>query len=204
MTNAPAKTEPQELNVRFQHLANRLKPSNLNRELLVRAAKLKEPGESPFAVDATAGFGEDSLLLAAAGFDVLLLERNPEIASLTTKAIEQALNDPVLSDAASRMRIECCDSIRRLPALEARPDIVLLDPMFPARRKSAAVKKKAQLLQQLESPCEDEVALLEAALAANPRKVIVKRPAKGPYLAGRKPSYSLEGKAIRFDCYVVS
>ena len=186
----------------FAHLARRLKPEKLKCELLVRAARIKGGGNRPFAVDATAGFGEDSMLLAAAGFDVLLLEKNPEIASMTADAIEQALEDPALAQAASRMRIECCDSVERLPTLEKQPDVVLLDPMFPARRKSAAVKKKAQLLQQLEAPCDNEAALLDAALAANPRKVIVKRPAKGPHLAQRKPSYTLEGKAIRFDCYV--
>ena len=41
--------------------------------------------------------------------------------------------------------------------------------------------------------------LLDAALAAHPRKVVIKRPPKGPYLAGKKPSYSLTGKAIRYD-----
>ena len=77
--------------------------------------------------------------------------------------------------------------------------MVLLDPMFPARTKSAQVKKKFQLLHHLESPCEDEAELLDAALAARPRKVVIKRPPKGPYLAGKKPSYSLTGKAVRYD-----
>ena len=43
---------------------------------------------------------------------------------------------------------------------------------------------------------------MQAALTARPFKIVVKRPAKGPYLAGLKPSYSLDGKAIRYDCYV--
>ena len=41
--------------------------------------------------------------------------------------------------------------------------------------------------------------LLRAALAAHPRKVVIKRPPKGPWLADVKPSYSLEGKAVRYD-----
>ncbi|MDD7203656.1 MAG: class I SAM-dependent methyltransferase, partial [Coriobacteriaceae bacterium] len=32
--------------------------------------------------------------------------------------------------------------------------------------------------------------------------VVVKRPPKGPYLAGVKPSYSLDSKAIRYDVHV--
>ena len=76
--------------------------------------------------------------------------------------------------------------------------------MFPARTKSALVKKKFQLLQQLERPCNDEEELLQAALAAKPRKVVIKRPAKGPYLGGVKPDYSLSGKSVRYDCLVIA
>ena len=84
-----------------------------------------------------------------------------------------------------------------------KPDIILLDPMFPERQKSGLVKKKFQLLQKLESPAQDEKALLTAAMKVAPRKIIIKRPAKAPYLAGVKPSYSLQGSVIRIDCVVI-
>ncbi len=89
-----------------------------------------------------------------------------------------------------------------LASLGFAPDVVYLDPMFPGRTKSAAVKKKFQLLHHLEQPCEEEEALVEAALAAHPRKVVIKRPPKGPELAGVKPSYTVSGKAVRYDVLV--
>ena len=187
----------------FGRMAARLRPSNLSRELLVRAAKVKHAGGPLTAVDATAGLGDDSLLLAAAGFEVRLYERNPTVAALLRDALWRAQADPRLSSVVARMTLVEGDSVQGLAELGFHPSVVLLDPMFPAKQKSAAVKKKLQLLQQLEAPCDDEAALLEAALSAKPRKVVVKRPAKGPFLAGAKPSYSLEGKAIRYDCYVV-
>ena len=95
------------------------------------------------------------------------------------------------------------DSVLALPALGFSPDVVLLDPMFPERRKSAAVKKKLQLIQRLEQPCDDERGLMDAARTAGPRRIVVKRPAKGPWLAGEKPSYTVAGKAIRYDCYAL-
>ena len=98
------------------------------------------------------------------------------------------------------MRLLEGDSIEILGALTFVPDVVYLDPMFPERQKSGLVKKKFQLLHDLEQPCMDGEALLAAALSAGPRKVVIKRPKKGPYLGGRKPSFSLEGKAIRYDC----
>ena len=46
----------------------------------------------------------------------------------------------------------------------AAPDVVYLDPMFPERTKSAAVKKKFQLLHHLEQPCADEETLVKLRL----------------------------------------
>ena len=76
------------------------------------------------------------------------------------------------------------------------------NPMFLAKHGSAATKKKLQLLQRLEGPAAQETALLDAALSVRPRKVVIKRPLRGPFLAGKKPSYTLRGKLIRYDVIV--
>lgn len=183
----------------FSRMAARLRSDRLHKELLVRAAKLRGVSGVPFAVDATAGLGEDALLLAAAGFRVRMYEHESTIAALLRDALERARNDERLADVVGRMELVEADSIEALRNLDCAPDIVYLDPMFPQRKKSAAVKKKLQLLQTLEQPCSNEDELLGAALAAGARKVIVKRPVKGPYLAGVKPSHSLVGKAVRYD-----
>lgn len=185
----------------FTRLLPRVRRGNLSRELLVRAVKIKGVPEL-LVVDATAGLGEDSFLLAAAGCRVLLFEYDPVIFALLSDALERAKRDPETAPIASRMTLFPGDSIPALPTLDPRPDVVLLDPMFPERTKSALVKKKFQLLHQLERPCENERALFDAALAAHPKRIVIKRPAKGPYLAGVKPSYSLSGSAVRFDCIV--
>ena len=185
----------------FTEMLPRLKQSNLQREMLVKAARIKGQEMPQSLVDATAGFGEDSLILASAGFEVRLFEFDPVIAILLEDAMERAKDIPELKDAVSRMTLVCDDSTKALKNLDYKPDIVLLDPMFPARQKSALIKKKFQLIQRLESPCSTEAELLEAAKAADPKRIVIKRPLKGPYLADQKPSYSLEGKAIRYDCF---
>ncbi len=187
------------MRVDLGHLARRLHPSKVHRELLVRAAKLKGVSH-PVAIDATAGLGEDAMLLAAAGFTVYAYEANPIIAALLADTIARAAKDPACAQAAAHLHVIEGDSIQALSEGRHAPDVVYLDPMFPERTKSAAVKKKFQLLHHLERPCENQDELLRAALAAHPRKVIIKRPVKGPYLADRKPSYSLSGKAVRYDC----
>ena len=196
-----------ELRCDFEEMLPRIKPGRLQQELLVKAAKVKG-AQSPTAIDCTAGLGQDSFLLAAAGFTVRMFERDETIAALLEDGLSRAGNNPVVSGIAKRMSLERGDSLQYLAALvksdDVPPDVIYLDPMFPARQKSAAVKKKFQLLHRLEMPCQDEKALLDAALGAHPRKIVIKRPIKGPYLAGVKPSYELCGKAVRYDCIVIA
>ncbi|WP_373213455.1 class I SAM-dependent methyltransferase [Ruminococcus sp. 5_1_39BFAA] len=187
----------------FTKLLPRLIPNNLNHELLVKASKLKGIPGPLTAVDATAGLGEDAFLLAAAGFQVQLYERNPIIALLLYDALRRGLENPDLATVIGRMELHMEDSIAMLPQLTPPPDIVVLDPMFPSRQKSGLIKKKFQLLHQLEQPCSEEKILLDAAMSCSPRRIVIKRPMKGSYLAGVKPSYTLKGKSIRYDCIVV-
>lgn len=202
-----------ELRGDFTRMLPRLRPGNLQREFLVKASRIKGLGDHPFAVDATAGLGEDSILLAAAGYFVRMYEHNPVIAALLRDALRRAAEIPELKEYAARMELVEGDSTEALlrmgqampeEAFPAVPDLILLDPMFPARQKSALIGKKLQLLQRLEMPCASEEALLSAALAAGARRVVVKRPLKGPYLAGKKPDYAITGKAIRYDCFVIA
>lgn len=193
-----------ELCADFTESISRIKKGRVESELLVKASRIKNFKENrPMRVlDATAGLGEDSILLAAAGFIVDLYEYDATICALLRDAMTRAVNIPELAPVIERMTLHEGDSIRAMENLDYTPDVILLDPMFPQRQKSAAVKKKFQLLQKLERPCDNEEELLDAALGVHPKRIVIKRPAKGPFLAGRKPDYSIEGKAIRYDVIV--
>ena len=188
----------------FVPMIPRLKQGVIGTELLVRAAKIKktEDDNPPVLIDATAGLGEDALLLAAAGFSVKMYEKNRIIAALLEDCLKRAQDVPELSKIISRMELLNADSIAAMRNLNEPPDVIYLDPMFPERKKSALVKKKFQLLGHLEEPCTNEEELLFAAIEAHPHKIVIKRPAKGPYLAGIKADYSVSGKAVRYDCLV--
>eukprot|EP00551_Chaetoceros_affinis_P007702 CAMPEP_0203667820 /NCGR_PEP_ID=MMETSP0090-20130426/4573_1 /ASSEMBLY_ACC=CAM_ASM_001088 /TAXON_ID=426623 /ORGANISM="Chaetoceros affinis, Strain CCMP159" /LENGTH=452 /DNA_ID=CAMNT_0050532089 /DNA_START=80 /DNA_END=1438 /DNA_ORIENTATION=+ len=102
-----------------------------------------------------------------------------------------------------------------------RPDVCYLDPMFPPRTKSSAVKKNMQILHGLFQNqnsdeeferIEEEQALLEEALMLAKKRVVVKRPVTAPPLGTQKgaqiigvkmPSYELKGSVNRFDVYVL-
>lgn len=191
-----------ELRGDFSRLLPRIRPDRLGKEMLIRAVRIRgsEPG---LVFDATAGLGEDSFLLAAAGFDVCMAERDEVIAALLADALRRAHTAPGLREAAARMHLIQGDSIQLLMGDHRRPDVIYLDPMFPERKKSGLVKKKMQLLKTLELPCDDEAELLHAAISASPRRIVIKRPVSAPCLGGRKPSYSIRGKVIRFDCIVL-
>ena len=185
----------------FENMLHRVTNGRLQHEMLVRAAKSDKPGRK--AIDAIAGMGEDAFLLAAQGYEVTLFEQNPVIAVLLKDALRRAKKHPVLKDIASRMNLVQDNSVEGMSKLLDPVDVIYLDPMFPARQKSSLINKKLQLIQKLEPPCSEETDLFDAAISASPSKIIVKRPLKSEFLAGRKPSYTLNGKAIRYDCYTL-
>lgn len=185
----------------FEQMLHRVTKGRLQHEMLVHVAKTDDP--TPTAVDATAGMGEDAFLLAACGYSVTLFEQNPVIAALLKDALRRAKKHPDLKEIAQRMQLMEGNSIELLPKLGLVPDLIYLDPMFPARQKSGLIGKKLQLIQKLEQPCVEEEALLNMAIGIQPKKIIIKRPLKGANLAGRTPSYSVKGKAIRYDCIVL-
>lgn len=185
----------------FEGMLHRVSDGRLAHEMLVRAAKTTETDLK--GIDATAGMGEDAFLLAAYGYDMTLYEQNPVVAVLLKDALRRAKKHPQLKEIAGRMKLVEGNSVEELKTRVDAVDLIYLDPMFPGRQKSGLINKKLQLIQKLEPPCPDEVELFEAAIQVKPSKIIVKRPLKSPFLAGKNPTYELKGKAIRYDCYAV-
>ena len=185
----------------FAHMLSRVTKGRLHHEMLVKIARTKT--EHPVAVDAAAGMGEDSFLLAAAGYEVYLFEQDAVIAALLRDALYRAGEDDRLREIVGRMHLSEGNSIELMPRLGITPEIVYLDPMFPPRKKSGLIHKKLQLIQKLEQPCADERELFAAAAAMHPKKILIKRPLNGAPLADRKPSYTVKGKAIRYDVVVL-
>lgn len=186
--------------VDFTSVAARRRIARPGRELLVQAARVRG-SQSPLAVDATAGLGRDGFLLAAAGFRVLMFERHPIVAALLADGLARARQAPHTTMIAGRIQMVAGDVLAALPTLAEQPAVIYLDPMFARRSKSAKAKQNLQLLQRLVGLETDTDELLLAALAAKPRKVVVKRPLKSPWLLGLTPSVTFRGKSVRFDLY---
>jgi 16S rRNA (guanine1516-N2)-methyltransferase len=175
-------------------------------ELLGRAVGIGKKA-SLAVVDATAGLGRDSLVLADLGCRLILCERHPVVAALLRSGLDSALasDDDWLRAVAQKMTLFPDAAQRLAPATVATADAIYLDPMFPARRKNAAVKKDMRLFQALlgQATSDGGEQLLDWALAQEVARVVVKRPAKAGALGGRAPSHAITGTAVRFDVHVL-
>ncbi len=174
------------------------------KQALARAVGLRR-GHTPRVIDATGGLGRDAFVLASLGCEVTLVERQPVIAALLEDALDRArATSGSTADTTRRITLVCADAIHWLSSARfPAADVIYLDPMYPARGKSALPGREMQLLQQVAGADEDIEALLEAALAAADRRVVLKRPRLAPRAPGPAPETSLIGKSTRYDIYPV-
>ena len=178
-------------------------------QMIAKAVGIKS-GCYPHVLDATAGLGKDSFVLASLGCPVTLLERSPIVQVLLQDGLVRALafareQDPELLVVLQRMQLITQDSGAYLASLDASalPDVIYLDPMFPERNKSADVKKEMAAFHDIVGKDEDADSLLPLALERVNYRVVVKRPRKAPFLNNQTPSYQLEGKSSRYDIYTI-
>ena len=174
-------------------------------ELLAKAIGVK--GQADYTViDATAGLGKDSFVLASVGCKVTMLERSPLVSALLADALIRLNEYDANHWLVNRLHLHSGDSVEVLtqwsPSDWPAPHAIYLDPMFPHRKKSALVKKEMQLLQNLLGVDPDADSLLAPALELATKRVVVKRPASAPFLDNSKPNLSMSSKKHRFDIYL--
>ena len=206
----------------WDKLQRRVVSAGRKSELLLQAAKITSDST---VIDATAGFGHDSLILASTGAQVIMLEQQP-LMTLLLLAEQLRMNAlPNWQKLMSRLQIINTDALSYFAMLQAEAiddpkaiDVVYLDPMFPEDSyqdsktgKGAKVGKHMQALHQLAYPptLEEEMQLLQSAQAVVSQnvqtsgRVIVKRPQLAPQLAHQPASESWHNEAVRFDGYFV-
>lgn len=170
---------------------------NVGRQLPVARAVGIKADFKPTVLDATIGLGRDAFTLHALGCAVTGIERSQIVA---------ALLEDGLARAGAEIELLVGDSCEIMAQLEqdARPEVVYLDPMFPERRKSAAVKKEMQYMQAILG--DDELLpLFESAMNCATRRVVVKRPVNAANAVDSpKPNHTFEGKTVRFDVYLTN
>lgn len=159
-------------------------------------------GKTPDIVDATAGLGRDAFLLASLGAQVTLIERSDIMHTLLQDGLKAASNAGGLhAEIASRMTLIHGDAIDLLPAMS--PEVVLVDPMHPPRQKSALVKADLRAIRDIVGTDDDQLTLIQTALTAASKRVVLKWPAKASAIDRLKPcSHQIVGKTVRYDVFM--
>ena len=211
----------------WEKLQRRVVSAGRKSELLLQAAKITADST---VIDATAGFGHDSLILASTGAQVIMLEEQPLMALLLLAEQQRLSALPNWQKLMRRLQIINTDALSYFESIDFADssngstadihqtvDVIYLDPMFPEDSyqdsktgKGAKVGKHMQALHQLARPptLEEESQLLQSAQAivsqgAGQGRVVVKRPQLAPLLAHQQPSESWHNEAVRFDGYFV-
>jgi len=184
-------------------LRNRLRTSS-SKEPLVRAVSARS-ARPPSVLDATPGLGRDAILLALAGSHMTLVERVPVLVALLEDGVRRAREQ--LERWARKplsVHIEYGDSVAWIESTpkEDAPQVIYLDPMFPARSKTALVKLEMRLVREIAGESGDVRPLFEAALGTARGRVVVKRPKGAEFLCGRRPDFEIDASGVRFDVYL--
>ena len=158
-------------------------------------------------IDATAGLGSDAGVAAVLGKNVLLIERHDVVHALLQDALKRAVGEE--KAVAERMKIvhaDACQLLRDLPEPWSNPGAVLLDPMFPPRRRASALPPKPmQRLRELIGHDDSDAieALLNAAQVSGARRIVLKRPPEARINTSDlgAATFSIETKLLRWDVW---
>ncbi len=186
-------------------LAHRRQYGGGKGQAIAKAIGLKQYKLPLNVLDATAGLAKDAFVLACLGCSVTLIEQNPVVAELVKNALIRAEQEDEFKTINEQgFELIHTDAAEFLKTTPNRPDIIYLDPMYPHRKKSAAVKKNMQILQKLLGHDTDNAALFELALQKAKKRVVVKRPKGAATLTDKQPTMSIESKITRYDVYVLT
>lgn len=161
----------------------------------------------PTVWDATGGLGRDSFVLASLGLCVQTFEQNFAVFALLSDGLQRAKMQPEIAEVVANIALiqgNAAQLLREQAVAVGKPDVVYLDPMYPERQKSAAVKKEMAYFHELVGLPESDAdaQLFQAAREVAKKRIVVKRSRLGEFLCGVKPAYQYEGKSTRFDIYL--
>lgn len=183
-------------------VAHRLRFGGGRGQALAKAMGLRA-GKTPMIVDATAGLGRDSFLLASLGAQVILIERSEKMHSLLVQGMDRAVKEGgEFREIIGRMTLLKGDAKDLLPGLCG--EAILIDPMHPPRKNSALVKRELRQVREIVGTDEDAVDLMRVALETARNRVVLKWPAKADPIRGIPAcSHQICGKSTRYDVFMV-
>ena len=155
-------------------------------------------------IDATAGLGYDSFILASIGAKVTLIERSQKMYELLQNGIDEGMSfGGEIEKIINRMELVFGDSKDILPKLT--PEVIMIDTMYKDRKKTALVKNNMRLVREMVGPDSDYIELLKVALNCAKNRVVLKQPRYAePIKEIRKCSHQILGRTIRYDVFMTN
>jgi 16S rRNA (guanine1516-N2)-methyltransferase len=155
-------------------------------------------------IDATAGLGYDSFILASLGAKVTLIERSQKMHELLQNGINEGISfGGEIEKIINRMELLFGDSKDILPKLT--PEVIMIDTMYKDRKKTALVKNNMRLVREIVGPDSDYIELLKVALNCAKNRVVLKQPRYAePIKEITKCSHQILGKTIRYDVFMTN
>lgn len=183
-------------------VAHRLRFGGGRGQDLAKAMGLRA-GKTPMIVDATAGLGRDSFLLASLGAQVTLIERSEKMHALLVQGMKRAAREGgQIREIIGRMTLLKGDALDVIPELAG--EAILIDPMHPKRKNSALVKQDLRQVREIVGSDDDAADLVRLAIKHARKRVVLKWPAKAAPIEGvKKCTHQIIGKTTRYDVFMI-
>ena len=184
-------------------ILHRLKYGKGRGQNLSRAVGMKY-NKNRNIIDATAGLGYDSFILASLGAKVTLIERSQKMHEILQNGINEGVSfGGEIKKIINRMDLLFGDSKDILPKLS--PEVIMIDTMYKDRKKRALVKNNMRLVREIVGPDSDYVELIKVALDCAKNRVVLKQPRYAdPIKEIKKCSHQILGKSIRYDVFMTN
>ncbi len=170
--------------------------SNISQEAILKACGVRQDNK-PSILDLTGGWGIDGYILARAGCEVLLLERDPIVHLLLEDGIRRL-----------REKIDCKISAKNINAIQylaendINHEVIYLDPIRPQDNKRVKNKKEIEILRKIIQEDQTYDDLLSTALHKIRERLVIK---SGRYdslnIVGNSPNFTIFGRNTKFDIF---
>ena len=171
--------------------------ANYQREKHLKKAIGFKSSISKKILDGTGGLGHDAFILALLGQEVTIIEKNIGLCILVEEAINNLPDISYFNLAKNKISIVNGDSREYFDQIQDF-DVIYLDPMFNSTKNIARTRSLSfinEYLSDYDNPLDD-------FLAANYKRIVIKKELKASYGNLIEPTVSFRGSSIRFDVYV--
>jgi 16S rRNA (guanine1516-N2)-methyltransferase len=184
-----------ELYIDFCNNYYKYRSSSSAKEGILNACGVRA-GKCPSILDLTGGWGRDGYILANAGCDVVLLERDPIVYILLNDGIRR-----LKEKTNYQIEVINIDALDYLQRETVKQEIIYYDPMRPNENNAAKNKKEIEILRKIITSNAQSCELAKLALTKANTRLVIKSGRYEMIDIDRVPTFSILGKNTKFDIY---